>query len=135
MELKIVPCACRMSMGPRGSFARGSATFERALRAMGSTCTVTSRGQDSTFVRWMWARRPPTLASVPKIDLLRYPSPRLWGGRCLCSSVPVSPVCLSVPVSPVCVWAPGPPWEEGSFWELELAFLLLPWLVTTLMNI
>lgn len=120
-------------MGPQGSCGLGSATCERAPRDMGLTCTVTSPGQDSTFALWTQAHPPPTLASEPRTDSLRYLSP--WLRDAPCVSVPVFLICVSVPMSPVCVWAPGPPWEEGRCWEPELAFLLLPRLVTTLMNI
>lgn len=122
-------------MGPQGSCALGSATYERAPRAMGSTCTVTSPGQDNTSALWTWAHLLPTLASEPRTDSSRYLSLRLQGAgcpMCVCAHVPI---CMSVPVSLVCVWAPDPPWEEGRSWEPELAFLLLLWLVTTLMNI
>lgn len=50
---------------------------------------------------------------------------------CLC---PCRHLHVCTYVTGVCL-GPNPPWEEGRSWEPELAFLLLLWLVTTLMNI
>lgn len=81
-ELSLVSCTCRMSVGPRGSYALGSATYGRARKGMGSTCTVTSPGQDSISALWTQARRPLTLASVPRTDSSRYLSWRFQGVGC-----------------------------------------------------
>lgn len=87
-------------MDPQGSFGLGSATCERAPRATGSTCTVTSPGQDSTSAPWTQGHLLPTLASKPRTDSLRYLSLRLWGAgcpMCVCTSVPCVHVCARVP--------------------------------------
>lgn len=84
-------------MGPRGSYALGSATYERAPKAMGSTCTVTSPGPDSISAPWTQARLLLTLASAPRTDSSRYLSWRLWGAAC----------------PRVCAWARVPPPPPG----------------------
>lgn len=82
------------------------------------------------------------LIEVPIMEALGCCVPQ---GVCLGQCPPPPGVCLGPCPPRVCAWARGSPrvcvwagrssWEEERCWELELAFLLPPRLVTTLMNI